>query len=304
MSLVAALKPAGPSGFGYGSTAMDVVEGLDLSGRTVLLTGCNSGLGYETMRALGRAGATVLGAARTAQKAADAARRANMDVVPIACELSDPGSVRAAIAAVGEHGAPLDAIICNAGIMALPELQTKHGCELQFFTNHVGHFLLVTGLLDQLTPDGRVVMVSSNAHTRAPRGGIAFDNLDGSTGYSPWLFYGQSKLANLLFARELARRLPTGQTANALHPGVIHTNLGRHMGKLAEVVFAIAKPIALKSIEQGAATQTWAAVHPGAAGLNGEYLKDCNVAVPSEHGRDDEMARRLWERTEEIVASL
>ncbi len=304
MSLLAAIKPAGPSGFGYGSTAADVVRGLELSGQTVLLTGCNSGIGFESLKAIAGAGATVLAAARAADKAERAAREAGVDAVPIACELSDPDSVRGAIAAVRAHGASLDAILCNAGIMALPQLQTQHGLELQFFTNHVGHFLLVTGLLDQLAPNGRVVMVSSNAHRRAPDEGIAFDNLDGARGYSPWGFYGQSKLANLLFARELARRLPEGQTANALHPGVIHTNLGRHMGGLAQVVFAVAKPLVLKSTEQGAATQVWAAVHPDAARLTGEYLKDCNVTEPSRHGRDDAMARRLWERTEEIVAGL
>lgn len=298
MSLLGMIKGNGPSGFGYGSSATDVTEDLDLTGKTVLITGCNSGIGEESMRVLQSRGAEVIGLARTAKKAEDAGADH-----AVACELAEPASVRAAVASVRELG-PIDAIIANAGIMALPELNKAHGYELQFFTNHVGHFILVTGLLDRLTPDGRVVMLSSSAHTMAPRVGIPFDNLDGSKSYRDWSAYGVSKLANLLFARELDRRLPEGQSANAVHPGVIKTNLARHMPSWQQVAFGVAGPIALKSVGEGAATQVWAAVHPDAAELHGEYLYDCNVGRSSTVGQDAELAKKLWVETERIVAGL
>jgi len=302
MSLVAMLKGTGESGFGYGSTAEEVTEGLDLSGKTILITGCNSGLGKEAMRVLAMRGATVLGAARSQDKADRACGEVSGEAIGVVCELSEPESVLACVDAVAEHGAPLDAIICNAGIMALPDLETKHGYELQFFTNHVGHFILVTGLLEQLAEAGRVVMLSSGAHTGAPDEGIQFDNLDGSKGYTPWKAYGQSKLANLLFARELARRFEgSRRTANAVHPGVIATNLSRHMNVVARTAFALGKPLFLKSVEQGAATETYVAVHPDVADVSGEYFADCNVAKSSRLGRDMQLASRLWEETERIV---
>jgi WW domain-containing oxidoreductase len=305
MSLYASLAGKGPSGFGYGSTAEDVTAGLDLRGRRYLVTGANSGIGAETVRVLALRGATVLCGARTEARAAEACARLGAAAVPVACELSEPDSVRACVAAVRASGAPLDGIVCNAGIMALPKLVQKHGYELQFFTNHIGHFLLVTGLLDQLGPAGRVVMLSSAAHKNAPGAGIELDNLSGERGYAPWRAYGQSKLANLLFARSLARRLGgTGRTANAVHPGVIATNLTRHMNPLMQGVWAASAPLFLKSVPQGAATQVWAAVHPDAAALRGEYLADCNVARASARGRDDVLAERLWEASERIVAEL
>ena len=125
---------------------------------------------------------------------------------PVACELAEPASVRAAVAKIKSLKVPIDGIICNAGIMALPTLNQAYGYELQFFTNHIGHFILVTGLIDSLAASGRVTMLSSRAHEAAPKGGIEFDNLSGEKGYSAWRAYGQSKLANLLFAKELARR--------------------------------------------------------------------------------------------------
>lgn len=298
MSLYSMIAGKGASGFGYGSTAEQVTEGLDLTGQTHLITGCNSGIGLETLRVLKLRGATVIGLARTAQKALDAGADHG-----VACELADPGSVRAAVQSVRDL-APLDSLIANAGIMALPSLQTAHGYELQFFTNHIGHFILVTGLLDRLAPTGRVALLSSSAHQTAPRDGIHFDNLDGSKSYAPWTAYGTSKLSNLLMARELAKRLPAGQTANAVHPGVIATNLSRHMPIWQSVWLSVAVPIALKSVGEGAATQSWAAVNPGAASFNGEYMADCNVATSSKPGQDAEMARKLWEVSEQIVAKL
>lgn len=305
MSLLSRLKGPGKNGFGYGSTAEDVTEGLDLTGKTYLITGCNSGLGLETARVLALRGAHIMGAARTREKAAAALASAAPRGAPVSCDLAEPDSIRRCVEEIMGMDRPLDGIIANAGIMALPELDQRQGYELQFFTNHVGHYLLVTGLLGRLAEDGRVVMVSSRAHERAPKEGIQFDNLSGEAGYSPWTAYGQSKLANLLFARSLARRLPgPKQTANALHPGVIATNLGRHMSPVAQRVLSGVEPLFLKSIPEGTATQVYVAAHPDAAAVSGEYWADCNVAESSKHGRDTELAERLWKETEGIVGRV
>ena len=186
MSLLAHLKGKGPNGFGYGSTAEEVTNGIDLHGQTMLVTGCNSGLGRETVRVLALRGARVIGTGRTVEKAREGlAGLGDKQYLALACELSEPASVRACIDAVTRDGARLDALICNAGIMALPELRQAHGIELQFFTNHIGHFILVNGLLERLAPQGRVVIVASNAHRRAPAAGIEFDNLSGRAATSP-----------------------------------------------------------------------------------------------------------------------
>jgi WW domain-containing oxidoreductase len=305
MSLYQHFKGKGPNGFGYGSTAEEVTAGLTLQGQTILVTGCNSGLGLEAMRVLVLRGARVLGTARTLEKARAACLQVGGQAVPFECELSEPGSVRACVAAVKRGGHRLDALICNAGIMALPKREQAFGVELQLFTNHVGHFMLVTGLLDQLADAGRVVMLSSAAHTMAPRAGILFDDLAGDHGYTPWGHYGQSKLANLLFAKELARRFAgSRRTANAVHPGVIRTNLGRHMPGVASFLFGLVGPLVLKSVPQGAATEVFVAVHPSVATTSGAYFADCNVAQPRPDADDAALARRLWEVTEALVARL
>jgi NAD(P)-dependent dehydrogenase (short-subunit alcohol dehydrogenase family) len=304
MSIAAVLKGKGPNGFGYGTTALEVVAGCDLSGRTVLVTGCSSGLGLETIRALAATGARVIAAARTADKARAAYDGEGItgDLLPVACELSEPASVRACIDTVKREAGPLDAIVCNAGVMAPPTLQKAHGYELQFFTNHIGHFILVTGLLDRLAPAGRVVVVASNAHRRAPAG-IEFDNLDGARGYAPMRAYGQSKLANVLFTRELARRLGDGgRTANCLHPGVIATNLMRTIPAVGRAVLAMAAPLILKTPAQGAATQCYLATNPAVATVTGAYYRDCNPAEPEPLARDAAAAARLWEVSEQIAA--
>lgn len=305
MSLLSRVKPKGPSGFGYGSTAEDVTAGLDLTGKNILVTGVNSGLGLESARVLALRRATVWGLARTLAKAEEVTRTLGRGAQPIACELSEPSSIRAAVDAIRARDVRLDVLLLNAGIMALPERTVHHGQELQFLTNHVGHFMLTAGLRDLLTDDARVVVVSSAAHAWAPKEGIAFDDLTLATRYTPRRAYGQSKVANILFARALARRFRgTARTANALHPGVIPTNLNRHMS----LAFRIAKPlvqrITLKTIPQGAATQCYVATHPMLAATSGAYFADCNVTEPSRVAQDDALAERLWDVTEQIVSAF
>ncbi|MFH1811326.1 MAG: SDR family oxidoreductase [Pseudomonadota bacterium] len=305
MSLVALFMGKGPNGFGNGSTAEEVTEGLDLSGKTYLLTGCNSGIGLESLRVLGLRGAHVIAAARTEDKARAALEQTGTAGTPVACELSEPASVRAAVEQVRALRRPLDAILCNAGIMALPKRELQHGYEAQFFTNHIGHFILVTGLLDQLTSDGRVVMVSSSAHRTAPAQGIEFDNLDASKSYGAFRNYGQAKLANLLFARQLARRFQgSGRTAFAVHPGVIPTNLARHMNPVAAVGMAVVAPLFMKSAAQGAATQIYVATGSVDPSQSGSYFADCNPARPARQGQDDALAEKLWQVSEQIAASV
>lgn len=302
------IHSVGPSGFGFSSTAEEVTAGLDLTGQTWLVTGCNSGLGLETTRVLHARGAHVIGAARTQDKAAAAFAELGIpagEATAVACELSDLASVRAAVTAVAALDRPLTGIIANAGIMALPKLRQQSGIELQFFTNHVGHFVLVTGLLDSLAADGRVVMLSSAAHRMAHPGGIEFDNLSGERDYEAWRMYGNSKLANILFARSLARRFAAAhsqRTANALHPGVIATNLARNVPDRDAMFDSMAsRGIVLKSIPQGAATQCYVATAPSLAGVSGRYFDNSNVADPIPNALDDAMADRLWRVTEEIV---
>jgi len=162
----------------------------------------------------------------------------------------------------------------------------------------------VTGLLDRLAPTGRVVVVASNAHRRAPAG-IEFDNLSGARGYSPMRAYGQSKLANILFTRELARRLGSGgQTANCLHPGVIATNLMRTVPLVGRVAMSLATPLVLKTAAEGAATQCYLATNPAVANVTGVYFRDCNPAEPRPMAKDDATAARLWTTSEEIAAKV
>lgn len=305
MSFFAMFKSAGPTGFGYGSTAEQVSEGLSLAGQTILVTGCNSGIGQEACRVLALRGALILGTARTKEKAVAACATFPGKAIGYACELSDPSSVRGCVAAVNVDGHRLDAIICNAGIMMLPNLETAHGYELQFFTNHIGHFMLVTGLLAQLKEGGRVVMLSSEGHRQAPVGGIAFDNLSGNKGYQPLTAYGQSKMANLLFAKELQRRFAdTRKTAYAVHPGVVDTNLARNLGPVLSRVLGAIGPLFLKSVGEGAATAVFAAVNAKALALAGSYLCDSNVEKPRADAEDAALATRLWAESEKIVQAL
>ncbi len=305
MSLFAKLSSRGKNGLGYASTAEEATAGVSLVGKTVLITGANSGLGRESLRVLSLRGARIFAVARSIDKAAETLRRFGVDGEAFACDLAQADSVRACAAKIKANGAQLDAILCNAGVMAPPELRLACGYELQFFTNHIGHFLLTTSLLDRLSASGRVVVLSSIAHNLAPPGGIQFNNLRGERGYRSWPAYGQSKFANLLFAKELARRFRgTGRTANALHPGIIDTNLGRHQSPGARFVFGLANPLILKTASQGAATQCYLVASPDVAQVSGEYFANCRIARSRRDAANTDTARRLWEVSEEIVRRI
>lgn len=306
------------SGFGANSTAEQVTDGIDLTGKTALITGVNSGLGFETMRVLAARGAHIIGAARTMEKAEEACAQIDGKTTPVACELSELSSAQQGAKDVAALDLPLDMLICNAGIMALPRLEQKRGLELQFLTNHLGHFVLVNNLLDQVTkaPAGRVVMLSSLGHRFAPLTGIPFYNLSGDSWYTPFGAYGISKLANILMAKELDKRFDgTNATANALHPGAINTNLSRNMGSLAEaganmmamfgdLARSVGAPTLFKNVEEGAATTCYVATSPDLEGYGGLYFSDCNAVTPSLQARDADLAKRLWQKSEELAADF
>jgi WW domain-containing oxidoreductase len=293
------------SKFNKKNTAENVTGGIDLSGQNIAITGINSGLGQETMRILESRGAHIIGMARSLDKAQSAARANGGNITPLACELSSFESVKKCADSIKQLGLPIDALICNAGIMALPKLELQNGFEQQFNTNHLGHFILAHNLLEQVkqADQGRIVMLSSVAHKMAPANGIDFDNLDGSQGYNNWKFYGQAKLANLLTAVSLAKQLEgSSATANAVHPGVIKTNLGRSMtgvqgmlinNPLSSLLLKVA--MGGKSIAQGAATQCYVATAPELAQVSGKYFADNSEERPSRLAQNEDLADRLWD---------
>jgi len=284
------------------STAEDVTQGIDLSGCTVLLTGSNSGLGFETMRVLAEHGAHVIAAARTIETASEACARVAGKTTPLACDLSDLASVKRAIASIVAGGWRLDRVIANAGIMMLPRLEQVQGLEKQFVVNYLAHFMLINGILGAVPrhAGARIVIVASRAHQRAPKVGIELDNLSGEHGYGPIAAYGQTNVARILFARALARRLSgAGITVNSLHPGVIgSTNLVRHLNPL----LAVGIRLFSKTIAQGAATQCYLAANPEVAEVTGEYFSDCSIAQPSRVAQDDQIGERLWSVSEQLLA--
>jgi len=293
------------SDYGFATTADEVVAGLDLSGKTVLVTGCNSGLGYESMRVMAARGAHVIGTARTQEKADKACASITGKTTPLVCELTDFDNIVACSKQVQALNVPLDVLLCNAGIMALPKLEQVYGLEKQFVVNHLGHYLLTRRLLPQVeaAPAGRIVTLSSIGYRNAPKEGIQFDNLSGEKGYNPFRNYGQTKLATALFSRELARRYAdTPLTSNSVHPGMVATNLGRYItGKLRDPDAPVRK--GFKTAVQGAATQVYVSVDPRLAGVSGYYFEDCNPVVPdSPYMRDDAMALKLWQVSEKLTA--
>lgn len=287
------------------STADDVVVEMDLRGRRMIVTGANTGIGFETARALAAAGATVVLACRDEAKAAQAVERIRgahpaADAVAATLDLASFRSIQDFAAGLGE--APIDVLIANAGLATTDFSTTEDGIERTVGVCHFGHFLLTRLLISRLlaAASPRVVMVSSESH-RAPRH-LDFDRFPMTDGnFRGLVAYGQAKLCNVLFARALqARYGGRGLMACSLHPGtLVTTDIGRgnaFFGLLMRLVSPFTK-----SSSQGAATSVWAAVHEPASELAGAYLRDCGIAASTPESRDAATAERLWERSDEII---
>ncbi|XP_027159642.1 short-chain dehydrogenase TIC 32, chloroplastic-like isoform X1 [Coffea eugenioides] len=303
-------KRKGPSGFSSSSTAEEVTQGIDGSGLTAIVTGASSGIGAETARVLALRGVRVVMGVRNmaaGQEVKDAIVKetpeAKVDVSEL--DLSSLASVRNFAKEFKSSGRPLNILINNAGVMATPFKLSKDNIELQFATNHLGHFLLTNLLLDKMKKtchqtkrEGRIVIVASEAHRYPYREGVRFDKINDQEGYSSFFAYGQSKLSNVLHANELARRLKQEDdadiTANSLHPGAITTNLFRHVGILGGLASTVGKYV-LKNIPQGASTTCYVALHPQVKGISGEYFGDNNIAKASSMAMDADLGRRLWD---------
>jgi NAD(P)-dependent dehydrogenase (short-subunit alcohol dehydrogenase family) len=313
------------SGFHDRSTGAEVLADIDLTGRNVIVTGGYSGIGLETTRALAAAGAHVVVAVRTPEKAADALAGIDGHVATTPLDLSDLSSVRAFTDRMAEQSPQLDILINNAGIMACPLARVGPGWESQFGVNHMGHFALTQGLLPLLrrADRPRVVSLSSTAHKQSD---IRWDDIGyDHTPYDKWQAYGQAKTANALFANALSRRLRTdGGLAFSVHPGGIFTPLQRHLPK--EEMIALGwlgedgEPTELakrgfKTPEQGCSTTLWAATSQLLNEKPGVYCEDCDIAEPTDpaspmarfrgvddHATNDESAERLWALSEDLLS--
>ncbi|GFE84555.1 oxidoreductase [Steroidobacter agaridevorans] len=283
------------SKFVRSSTAEEVTAGLDLTGKTAVVTGCNSGIGFETMRVLALRGAHVIGTARTLDKGREACGKVQGKATPVALELTDFRSVVACADTIRAMNVTIDMLILNAGI-TLGDWQQVNGLERQFVVNHLGHFLLTQRLLDRVASaaQGRVVVVGSGNHRDAPPGGIQFDDLSGRDWYRRG--YAHSKLANGLFSLELSQRLSkTRATSNCLSPGPVDTNIRRDLP-------ASSAPPNLKTPAQGAATVCYVAAHPSLKQVSGDYFSDCNPAPQSAYQTDRAMAAKLWQVSTKLTA--
>jgi len=314
-------KPIG-SGFGGKSSASDIMQGVDLSGKNAVVTGGYSGIGLETTKAMKAAGANVIVPVRNEKKARENFNSIGLAVETYEMDLSDLVSVQAFASEVGGAWDKVDLLINNAGIMACPETRVGPGWEAQFGVNHIGHFVLTKELAPYLknASGARVVSLSSLAHKRSP---IRFDDIHFTkTAYDKWEAYGQSKTANALFALELNRRMAgEGVKAFSVHPGGIMTPLQRHLeteemvalgwvdesGEVTEEARAL-----FKTPEQGCATTLWCATSAQLDNRGGEYCEDCDIAqLASENSPryfhvapwavDDEAAERLWDETEKML---
>jgi NAD(P)-dependent dehydrogenase (short-subunit alcohol dehydrogenase family) len=296
--------------FGAESTTDEVLDGIDLTGKRILVTGVSSGIGVETARALRAHGADVVGAARDLDKARAAADAAGFDLELVALNLASLSSARAAADALIADGRPFDVIIANAGIMACPLGKTEDGFETQFGTNHLGHFVFLNRIASLLKPGGRLVVLSSSAHHYADVD-LEDPNFD-HTPYEEFVAYGRSKTANSLFAVEFDRRYKGKNIrATAVHPGGIMTELSRHVTRemltaIMESPLASAAPqIVMKTVPQGAATSVWAAVVADPAEIGARYCDDCQVAKIDAGVRayalDATTAKALWAKSEEMV---
>ncbi|OCJ02948.1 shikimate dehydrogenase [Rhizobium sp. AC27/96] len=317
--------------FGATSTTDEVLAGVDLSGKRVLVTGASAGLGVETARALAARGAQVVGAARDLAKAerataavrADARNGGGLELIEL--DLASLASVRKTSHALVADGRTFDIVIANAGVMATPLGHTADGFETQFGTNHLGHFVFVNRIASLISPGGRLVNVSSSGHRFADVD-LEDPNFE-HTDYEPWLAYGRSKTANILFAVEFDRRHKSrGVRATALHPGGIQTELGRHLpeGALEQLLTRIntelaaegKPPFQFKTIPQGAATSVWAGAVAAADEVGGKYCENCHVSVVTEglinpisegvrsYALDPEHAKALWAKSEEMVGEV
>jgi NAD(P)-dependent dehydrogenase (short-subunit alcohol dehydrogenase family) len=312
--------------FDADSTTDEVLDGVDLSSKRVLVTGVSAGLGVETARTLAAHGAFVVGAVRDLNKAhratdavrAQAANGGGFELIEL--DLASLASVRACANALVAAGKPFDVVICNAGVMACPQGKTTDGFETQFGTNHLGHFVLVTRIASLFRRGSRLVNLSSAGHRFADVN-IDDPNFERTT-YTEFGAYGRSKTANILFAVEFDRRhRDEGIRATAVHPGGIQTELGRHM--TPELIQSMIKSIndankasnlpafKWKSIPQGAATSVWSGFVAPAALVGGKYCEDCHVAEVIDNAEarggvrsyalDPDRARALWEKSEEMV---
>jgi NAD(P)-dependent dehydrogenase (short-subunit alcohol dehydrogenase family) len=285
----------------------------DMQGKTVLVTGGNSGIGFETAAALAESGARVLVTARNADKGRAAVGRISERAAAagtgggaqlVVFDLADLKSVRRGADEILEQAPRLDVVVNNAGLVLSERTETVDGLEATFATNHLGPFLLTNLLLDRVTASApaRIVNVSSTAHGAA-RKGIPFDDLQSDRRYRTMRVYGQSKLANILFTQELARRLDgTGVTANSLHPGTVRTGYGADGDAKGFLAFGIkiSAPFFL-SPAQGARTSIYLASSPEVDGVSGKYFVKCKEKEPKRQARDPATARRLWQVSEELV---
>ena len=305
------------SPFGYRSTAAEVIAGIDLSGKTALVTGGYSGLGLETVRALAGVGAAVIVGARRPDVAAADLAEVTGDVTILELDLSDPASIDAFAAQVAERTPALHILINNAAIMACPLARDPRGYESQFATNHLGHFQLTARLWPLLVAGtARVVALSSSGHAR---NGLDLDDLHFlARDYDKWTAYAQAKSANALFALHLdSLSTAHGVRAFAVDPGGIRTPLQRHLSMDEQIALGWydnegnLNPM-FKTTEQGAATSVWCAISPLLAGEGGVYCSDCNVTAPwaegdapyrgvHPHVRDAALAERLWAASEEMT---
>ncbi|XP_004234460.2 short-chain dehydrogenase TIC 32, chloroplastic-like isoform X1 [Solanum lycopersicum] len=309
------LSKKGLSGFSPNSTAEEVTQAIDGSALTAIVTGASSGIGAETARVLALRGVHVIMGVRNISAGKQVKEMIIKDVPQakidaLELDLSSLSSVRNFASNYNSLGLPLNLLINNAGIMATPFALSKDNIELQFATNHVGHFLLTNLLLDTMKKtaresrkEGRIVNVSSRRHKFSYNEGIRFDKINDQSGYNRLSAYGQSKLANVLHANELARHLKDEGveiTANSLHPGAIATNLFRQNSIISGIVNVIGKHV-MKNVEQGAATTCYVALHPDVKGVSGKYYADCNIAEASPQANDAGLAKRLWDFTVSLV---
>ena len=292
---------------GARSTANQVLAGVDLARRWILVTGCDEEIGFETMNALAANGAHVFGLASSLAGAKSACNQIGPRATPVECDLADLDSVAAAAETIRSLQVSLDAIVANAEVASPPALHTKYGVELQFPSNHIGHFALMNQLLDLVrNGTGRIVIVSSSASVMdAPPDGIMFDNLDGHRFYDPMIFYGQSKFAVALYAKELSRRLRRRAIAvNSLHPGSTKSASLRQDLLLPLRVVRSTVQLFMRSASQRAATAALLAASPCVAGITGEYWSDCQVADGNPMLNDAKLAQRLWLVSMQIVQRI